>query len=225
MRRVVTLYRSSVGKKVIMAVTGVVWVGFVVAHMVGNLKAFQGAEKIDHYGEFLREMGAPVFGHGQLLWVLRIGLIVTIVVHVLAATQLTLMSWRARPVSYKVAPHMELSYASRTMRWGGVIIGLFVIYHLMHFTVGNVHPDFEPGGVHHNLVVGFRSWPVALVYIVAMGALAVHLYHGVWSMFQTLGINHPKYNRYRRPLAAVLAAAVFVGFVSVPIGVLAGAIQ
>ena len=225
MRRVVTLYRSSVGKKVIMAVTGVVWVGFVVAHMVGNLKAFQGAEKIDHYGEFLREMGAPVFGHGQLLWVLRIGLIVTIVVHVLAATQLTLMSWRARPVSYKVAPHMELSYASRTMRWGGVIIGLFVIYHLMHFTVGNVHPDFEPGGVYHNLVVGFRSWPVALVYIVAMGALAGHLYHGVWSMFQTLGINHPKYNRYRRPLAAVLAAAVFVGFVSVPVGVLAGVIQ
>ncbi len=225
MRRVVTLYRSSVGKKVIMAVTGVVWVGFVVAHMVGNLKAFQGAEKIDHYGEFLREMGAPVFGHGQLLWVLRIGLIVTIVVHVLAATQLTLMSWRARPVSYKVAPHMELSYASRTMRWGGVIIGLFVIYHLMHFTVGNVHPDFVARGIYHNIVTGFQAWPVGLAYTVAVGALAFHLYHGVWSLFQTLGVNHPDYNRFRRRLAAVIAVLVFVGFVSVPVAVVTGVLQ
>lgn len=225
MRRVVSLYRSTVGKKVVMAVTGVIWVGYVLAHMFGNLKAFQGAEKIDHYGEWLREMGGPVLGHGQGLWLFRAVLILAILLHVTAAYQLTRISWSARPVKYQQAPHMELSYASRTMRWGGVILLLFVIFHILHFTTGNAHPDFVAGGVYHNLVVGFSSWPVALAYIVAIGALAFHLYHGVWSMFQTLGANHPQYNRWKRPLAAAIAAVVFAGFASVPVGVLTGFIQ
>ncbi|HEX9728192.1 MAG TPA: succinate dehydrogenase cytochrome b subunit [Gemmatimonadales bacterium] len=225
MRHVVTLYRSSVGKKVIMAVTGVVWVGYVIAHMMGNLKAFQGAERIDAYGEFLREVGVPLFGHGEVLLLARVVLIISIGLHVLCAWQLTRMSQVARPVSYRQAPHLELSYASRTMRWGGVMIALFVIFHLMHFTIGNIHPDFVPGGVYHNLVAGFQSWPIAIVYIVAVGALGFHLYHGVWSTFQTLGANHPTYNRYRRWVAAVIAVAVFAGFASVPAAVLAGILR
>ena len=225
MRRVMTLYRSSVGKKVLMAVSGLVWVGYVIAHMVGNLKAFQGPEKIDGYAEFLREMGAPVFGRGEVLWVLRSVMIAAFVTHVVLAYQTTRMSQRARPVSYERTPHMEISYASRTMRWGGVFLLLFIVYHLMHFTFGNVHPEFVPGAVYNNLITGFRSVPIVLIYLAALVSLGFHLYHGVWSIFQTLGANHPRYNRIRRPLAAVIAVGVAVGFASVPIGVLTGALR
>lgn len=225
MRRVVTLYRSTVGKKALMAVTGIIWVGYVIAHMIGNLKAFQGPEQIDGYAEFLREVGAPVLGHSQFLWIARLVLIAAIGIHVLAAWQLTRVSWAARPVKYRRPPHLELEYASRTMRWGGVIILAFVIFHILHFTTGNAHPDFVEGAVYQNLVSGFRSWPVALAYIVAVGALGFHLYHGVWSIFQTLGANHPQYNRARRQLAAVIAVAVFAGFASVPVAVLTGILR
>ena len=225
MRRVIALYYSSVGKKVLMAVSGLVWVGFVIAHMIGNLKVFQGPEKIDAYAEFLREVGAPAFGHGELLWIGRAIMIVAFLTHTLLAYQTTRLSQQARPVSYRRKPHMEMALASRTMRWGGVFLLLFVVYHLMHFTFGNAHPDFQPGGVHHNLVTAFQSVPIAFVYIAAVIALGFHLYHGVWSIFQTLGVNHPRYNRIRRPLAALIALAVTVGFVSVPVGVLTGVIS
>lgn len=225
MRRVTGLYGSSVGKKALMAVSGLVWVGYVIGHMLGNLKAFQGPEKIDHYAEFLREMGAPVFGHGQALWLVRVVMIVAMITHVVLAYQTSRVSWDARPVKYRRAPHMELSSASRTMRWGGVALALFVAFHLMHLTYGSVHPDFRPGGVYHNLVTGFQWWPVTVVYVAAMGALGLHLYHGVWSIFQTLGLNHARYNRYRRPVATLIAVAVSLGFVSVPVGVLVGVLR
>lgn len=225
MRRVITFYRSSVGKKVLMAVSGLVWVGFVIAHMVGNLKAFQGPERIDAYAEFLREMGAPIFGRGELLWIGRAVVIVAFFTHVILAYQTTRLSRQARPVKYARTPHMEMAYASRTMRWGGVFLLLFVVYHLMHFTFGNAHPDFQPGRVYQNLVTGFQSVPIVLIYITAVIALGFHLYHGVWSIFQTLGANHPLYNRIRRPLAAVVAIVVTVGFASVPVGVLTGVIS
>jgi len=225
MRRVLSLYRSSVGKKILMAATGVVFVLFVLAHMYGNLKAFYGPEKFNHYAEFLREVGAPMFGHGQLLWIFRIVLLAAVAIHVLMALQLWLMSRAARPVPYaKGLRPEESTYASRTMRWGGVILAAFVTYHLLHFTVGTVHPDFVPGAAYENLVIGFQSWPVVLAYTVAMAALCLHLYHGVWSALQTLGANHPRYNRYRRPLAVVVAGVVFVGFMSVPVAVVAGII-
>lgn len=226
MRRVLSLYRSSVGKKILMAGTGVLFVLFVIGHMLGNLKAFQGAEKFDHYAEFLREAGAPILGHGQLLWIVRAILIAAVVVHVLPALQLWRVSALARPVAYarRLVPE-ESTYASRTMRWGGVILLLFVIYHIMHFTVGSVHPDFVSGAAHRNLVVGLQVWWVAVAYMVAMGALCLHLYHGVWSGLQTLGANHPRYNRYRRPLAVLAAIIVFAGFVSVPVAVLTGVIS
>ncbi len=226
MQRVFNLYRSSVGKKVMMAATGVVFLQFVIVHMFGNLKAFQGAEKFDRYAEFLREMGAPIFGRGQVLWIFRIGLLLAVTVHIIAAVQLWRMSKRARPIKYSHRLDAGAStYASRTMRWGGIIIVLFVVYHLLHLTVGTVHPDFVPGSPYHNLVAGFQWWPVPIAYIVAMCALATHIYHGVWSGFQTIGANHPRYNSLRRPFAALVAMTTFLGFVSIPVSVLAGILK
>ena len=156
MRRVVHFYRSTVGKKVAMAASGAVLFGWIIGHMLGNLKTFQGPEHINEYAEGLRTVGGPFFGPGQLLWLIRLVIIACVAIHILAALQLWVLSRRARPVGYHTPPHLELSYASRTLRWGGVIIVLYVVYHLMHFTVGNVHPDFRPGDVYHNLVVGFH---------------------------------------------------------------------
>lgn len=225
MRRVVHFYRSTVGKKVAMALSGAVLFLWVIAHMLGNLKTFQSPEKINAYAEGLRTIGEPFFGPGQVLWLVRLVLIACVAIHILAALQLWLLSRAARPVGYHTPPHLELSYASRTLRWGGVIIFLYVAYHLLHFTWGTAHPDFIPGDVYHNLVVGFQAWPVAAVYVLAVGALGFHLYHGVWSTLQTLGLNHPRYNRYRRAVAAVVAVGLFVGFVSVPVAVLAGVLR
>ncbi len=223
MRRVLNIYRSTVGKKVLMAVSGVIFTGFVLGHMYGNLKAFFGPETFNHYAEFLREMGAPLFMHGQLLWVFRIVLLLAVLIHVVPALQLWLLSKSARPVNYaRKLDTQETNIAARTMIWGGLLIATFVVLHILHLTTGNLHPDFVPGDAYNNLVVGFQWVPVPILYIVVMATLCFHLYHGVWSALQTLGINHPRYNKYRRPLALVVAAVVFVGFVSVPVGVLAG---
>jgi succinate dehydrogenase / fumarate reductase cytochrome b subunit len=225
MRRVAALYSTTVGKKFAMAITGAILFGFVVVHMWGNLKAFWGPEKINHYAEELRTLGAPFFGYGQALWVLRIVLLICVGVHILAATQLTLRSWAARPVAYKNPPHLELSYASRTMRWGGVIIALYVVYHLMQFTWGNLLPGFVPGDVYANLIRGFSSIPVVIVYLVALVALMLHLYHGLWSALQTVGVSHPQYDRLLHGLAAVVAVLLFVGFAVVPLSVITGVLK
>lgn len=223
MRRVLNIYRSTVGKKVLMAVSGAIFTGFVLGHMYGNLKAFFGPETFNHYAEFLREMGAPLFMHGQLLWLFRIVLLLAVLIHVLPAIQLWLLGKSARPINYaRKLDTQETNIAARTMIWGGLLIGTFVVLHILHLTTGNLHPDFVPGDAYNNLVVGFRWLPVPILYIVVMAAICLHLYHGVWSALQTLGINNPRYNGYRRPLAVVVAAVVFVGFISVPVGVLAG---
>jgi succinate dehydrogenase / fumarate reductase, cytochrome b subunit len=223
MRRVVNLYRSSVGKKVMMALTGLILFGFIVLHMLGNLKAFQGPGKFDAYGEFIRAVGGPVVPEYGVLWAIRIVLLAAVFVHIVAAVQLWRQSGAARRIRYEKLHDVSFSYASRTMRWGGVIIGLFVVYHILHFTTGHVHPDFT-GSVHANLVVGFQQWPVALFYILAVGALALHLYHGLWSATQTLGANHPRYNHLRRPFAFGIAFFIFIGYVSVPVAVMTGII-
>ena len=225
MRRVAALYSTTVGKKFTMAITGAILFVFVVVHMLGNLKAFWGPDKLNHYAEGLRSLGAPFFGHGQLLWVLRVVLLACVAIHMLAATQLTLRSWAARPVGYRNKPHLELSYSSRTMRWGGMIIGLYVVYHLMHFTWGNAHPHFVPGDVYANLITGFQSVPVVAVYLVALVMLMLHLYHGLWSALQTVGVSHPEYDRMVHGLAAVVAVLLFVGFAVVPVSVLAGILK
>lgn len=226
MRRLFSLWDATVGKKIAMAVTGVILIGFVVGHMIGNLKVFQGREAFNHYAEGLRTFGDPFFGYGQLLWLVRLVLLAAVLVHILAAVQLTIRSKRARPVGYKrYDGDLVFSYASRTMTWGGIIILLFVIYHLMHLTFGNVHPDFVHGDAYHNFVRGFRSWPVSLAYIATMIPLGFHLYHGFWSMLHSFGATSPRYNRWRRPVAAALALAVVLGNISFPVAVLTGIVS
>lgn len=207
-----------------MALTGLFLFGWIAGHMAGNLKAFQGEEKFDAYAEFLRTMGAPIFSTGQLLWINRAVLVLAAGLHIWAAIRLTRMARAARPVGYRRPVHLEETYASRTMRWGGVIILAFVIYHIMHLTLGTVHQDFRAGAPYHNLVAGFQVPVVALVYAVAVTALGFHLYHGILSALQTLGISHDKINRMRGAVSALCAAAIVIGFLSVPIGVLAGVI-
>lgn len=225
MERLQSLPQSSVGKKILMAVTGIVLIGFVVGHMLGNLKAYLGAEHFNAYAHFLRTVGEPAIPENGVLWIARVVLLASVGIHIWAAVSLTRMSRAARPDRYAKGNDLAFSYASRTMRWGGVILLAFVVFHLLHLTTGNAHPDFRPEDPYHNFVTGFRSVPVAFAYIVAMTALAFHLYHGTWSVTQTLGIDNPRFERFRRPAALVLAAAVFLGNVSFPLAVLAKVIQ
>jgi succinate dehydrogenase / fumarate reductase cytochrome b subunit len=213
-------FGSSIGRKVVMAVTGLILFGFVLGHMLGNLQVYLGPEALNHYAVFLRQML-----HGTGLWVVRAVLLASVSLHIWAATSLTLESWRARPIGYREQKWKESTYASRTMRWGGVIIFLFVIYHLLHFTTGTAHPNFIEGDVYHNFVTGFQSVPVSIAYIVAMIALGLHLRHGVWSMCQTLGVSHPRYIRLAHIAAWGFAVLIVVGNISFPVTVLAGIVK
>ena len=209
-----------------MAVTGIVLFGFVLVHMLGNLKLYQGAEKINGYAEWLREVGSPVLPHSGLLWIARIVLLGAVVVHVTAATQLTLKNRRARPERYQRRASIQSTYATRTMRWGGVIIALYVLYHLAHLTWGTAHPSFVAGDVYGNVVSGFQIWWVSAIYIVAQLALGSHLYHGLWSMFQSLGWWESSNPRdWRRRFAQVFAGIITLGNLSFPLAVLAGVVQ
>jgi len=219
------LWGTMVGKKVVMAVTGIVLVGFVIAHMLGNLKIFLGAQAIDTYAAFLRTMGEPLFPYSVLLWVVRIVLLTCVALHITAAVQLTRMSRAARPHGYDTKESIATTYAARTMRWSAVIVVLFIVYHLLHLTGGVV--GWEPGqfrdlSVYHNVVAGFSVWYVSLFYIVAMACLCLHLDHGIWSLLQTLGWNNARTTSTLRTLSREVALAVFVGFISVPVAVLAG---
>jgi len=221
----VALWSTMVGKKVAMAVTGIVLVGFVIAHMLGNLKIFLGAEAIDAYAVFLRTMGEPLFPYRALLWGVRIVLLACVALHITAAVQLTRMNWAARPQAYDTKDSIATTYAARTMRWSAVILVLFVVYHLLHLTAGVV--GFQPGAfrdlsVYHNVVAGFSVWYVSLFYIIAMACLCLHLDHGIWSLLQTLGWNSARTTSTLRRLSRGVALVVFVGFISVPGAVLAG---
>ena len=217
MSAVSEFFGSSMGKKVVMAVTGIILFGFVVAHMVGNLQVYLGREVMNQYAVFLREVG-----HGAGLWVARLGLLAAAGLHIWAATSLTLINRSARPVGYREKQSLEATYAARTMRWSGVILLLFVAYHLAHFTFGNAHPDFRHGDVYHNFIVGFRQPLASAFYVAAMLCLGLHMYHGVWSMLQTLGLSHPRYNHIRHAFATFISAVVVVGNVSFPVAVLTG---
>jgi succinate dehydrogenase / fumarate reductase, cytochrome b subunit len=223
--RVLALWSSVIGKKVVMAVTGAVLILFVIAHMVGNLKIFSGPEEINAYSRFLREVGWPELGYGQLLWIVRSVLFICVVLHITAATQLTIMNREARPVGYGVKKNVETTWGALTMRWGGVLLLVFIVFHLFHLTAGMV--GFEPGQFEHlmvyqNVVAAFQVWWVSLFYIVAMAALCLHLDHGIWSGLQTLGWVNQDNTKGVRTVSRIVAVIIFAGFVSVPVSVLAG---
>ena len=218
-------YRSAIGKKAVMAVTGVILFGWIFLHMVGNLKLYFGPEKMNQYAVWLRDLGAPLLPHEGALWLMRILLIVCVVLHIHAAYALTIMNRKARPVGYRDRDYLAATYAARTMRWGGVIILLFVIYHLLHLTTGQAHPTFIKNDVYYNVVSGFQRWWVSAIYIVAQLALALHLYHGLWSMFNSVGLNHVRFNPWRRTFATSFAVIVALGNISFPIAVLLGVVR
>ncbi len=223
---IVDVYRSGVGKKYVMAISGMVLLGFVVAHTIGNLKLYVGREEMNFYGEWLRDIGYPALPHSGLLWILRLGLIVALALHLHAAWGLTRMNRKARPQRYQSKrDYVAANFAARTMRWTGIIVLLFIGFHLLDLTFGPANPNFVAGDPYANVVASFRRVPVALFYIVANLALGLHLYHGCWSMFQSLGVNNQRFNHWRRYVAIGLALFVVVGNVSFPVAVLAGLVS
>lgn len=218
-------YRSAIGKKAVMAVTGLILFGWIFAHMVGNLKLYMGPEHLNEYAHFLRTMFGPAVPETGMLWLSRIVLLVAVIFHIHSAYALTMMNRAARPVGYRDRQYAKASYASRTMRWGGVIILLFVIYHVLHLTTGQAHHDFREGDVYHNVVSGFRIWWVAAAYIIANLALGLHLYHGVWSMFSSLGVTHKRFENWRRTFATAFAVLITAGNLSFPLSVLLGFVR
>jgi len=209
---------SSIGRKVVMALTGLVLFGYVVVHMLGNLQIYLGPQALNAYAVKLREMPA-------LLWGVRGLLLVSVLLHVWAAASLTRTNMSARRIGYREQRHRESTYASRTMRWSGVILLLFIVYHLLHLTLGTVHPSFVPGDVYHNVVSGLRTGIAPFFYILAMLALGLHMYHGVWSLLQTVGLSHPRYDRLRYAFAAFITAVVVLGNLSFPIAALTGLVK
>lgn len=218
-------YKSSIGKKTVMAITGVALFGFVLGHMIGNLKLYLGAEAMDGYAVFLRELGHPGLPEGGALWVARIGLLLAVILHIDSATRLTIMNRKARTVSYEEKHLAAGKYAARTMRWGGIIVALFIVFHILDLTTGHLNPAFEHGAVYNNLVASFSRWWVSLFYIVANIALGFHLYHGLWSMFQSLGLNHRKFNSWRRDFATAFAVLITLGNISFPLAVMMGVVK
>jgi succinate dehydrogenase / fumarate reductase cytochrome b subunit len=211
---------STIGKKIVMAGTGIVLFGFVFVHMLGNLQIYLGAEALDAYAVFLHEVL-----HGGGLWIARAILLACLIGHVWAAVSLTLADRAARPVGYREWEPRESTWASRMMRWSGVVILIFVVYHLLDFTIGTVNPGFERGKVFRNVVASFQVVPVSLFYIAAMLLLWSHLRHGVWSMLRTLGLSHPRYERLARRAAAAFATIVVAGNISFPLAVLFGVVK
>ena len=222
------LYGTAVGKKYAMAISGLMLVGFVIAHMVGNLKMYLGQKDFDHYAEFLRDLLVPILPRTVLLWLLRFGLLAAVGVHIHAAYSLTVLNRKARSVKYQSPRDYQVAtFASRTMRWTGIIVFLFVIWHLADLTWGFANAigtdgTFVRGEAYDNVVRSFERVPVSVLYIIANIALGTHLFHGVWSLFQSMGWNHPKFKKWRKNIAIGVATVVVVGNVSFPIAVLAG---
>ncbi len=227
-------YSTAVGKKYVMAITGIIGIGFVVSHMIGNLKVYIGTVEeqgqqvydIDVYGEFLRELLVPILPYSVLLWILRLVLIGAVLLHIHAAYSLTILNRQARPVKYQSSRDYQVaSFASRSMRWTGIIVLLFLVWHLADLTWGWLNPDFVRGEVYRNIDASLSRVPVAVLYIVANVALGIHLFHGTWSLFQSMGWSNPRFNQWRKGIAAGVATLIVVGNVSIPIMTLAGVID
>lgn len=219
MQLVRNFWQSQIGKKVVMAITGLIGVGFVLGHMVGNLQMFQSAAKMNAYGYFLKHTV------GGALWAVRGVLIAAVVLHVVAAVQLTRQQQAARPKGYAKWEPQISSFASRTMRWGGFLLLAFIVFHILHFTTLSIFRDYSETDVYNNVVKAFSIPWVAGFYVLSMGALALHLFHGAWSSFRTLGLNRPSARPTHRTVATLVAAIVTLGFAAVPLGVLFGAVK
>ena len=219
-----TVWDSSVGKKTVMAVSGLIMLLYLVVHMIGNLKIFFGAADFDGYAGWLRTIGEPALHYAWFLWILRAVLIVAVVAHATAAVQLSIRDRRARPVRY-VHRRPKATFATSTMRWGGVILALFVVWHLLDLSIGVANPDFEAGKPYHNVVVDFQIWWVNLIYIAAVLALGLHINHGFWSASQTLGITSPVRDRAIKAVGSTLAVVITAGFVMVPVAVMTGLVS
>jgi succinate dehydrogenase / fumarate reductase cytochrome b subunit len=220
------VWSSAVGKKWVMAVSGLGMLGFVLAHLFGNAKMYLGAAEYNHYAESLKQLLVPIMPEGLVLWLFRFGLIVFLALHVVSAAQLTAMNRRARPTRYQSSrDYIAANFASRSMRWTGLIMFLFIAFHLANLTFGWLVPGFVREDVYGNVVASFEQWPIAVIYIAANIAVAIHLFHGTWSVFQSLGLNNPRYNGVRRGVAAGTATVVAVVNCSFPIMVLAGVVH
>jgi len=222
--RAARFYEAPIGKKAVMAITGVMLVGYVVAHMLGNLQIYSSnPAQINTYAAFLHNPA-----NALLLWGARTALLAAVILHVTASVQLWLQNRAARPVAYVKKDDVPASYAARTMIWSGPIVAAFVIFHVLHLTVGAVLPLRDVGDnpitpdVRYNVIAGFQNYAVSGFYIFAMILLCLHLYHGMWSMFQSLGISHPRYTRKLKRAAAILAILIAAGNCSIPIAVMTG---
>ena len=218
--RAPSFWASTIGKKIVMAVTGAIMFGFVIVHMLGNLQVFEGPEKLNAYGAFLHSIG-------ELLWPARIVLLIAITLHIIATVQLALRNKQARPIGYSRKQAIASSYASRTMYWSGPIVLAFIIFHLLHLTAGYIHPGaaYIEGDVYHNVVAGFQVWWVSVWYVFAICLLGQHLRHGLWSMFQSVGIHQPQHTAVLKKAAMVIALLIVLGYVSIPISVLLGLVK
>lgn len=218
--RAPNFWQSTNGKKVVMAVTGAIMFLFIIGHVAGNLQIFEGPEKLNTYGHFLHSIG-------ELLWPIRIVLLLCVVLHITATVQLALRNKAARPEGYSRKKAINSSYASRTMYWSGPIVLAFIIFHLLHLTAGYIEPgaQFIEGDVYHNVVSGFQVWWVSVWYIISVSLLGLHLRHGLWSMFQSIGYNHPRHTPLLKKAAFVIALLITLGYISIPIAVLAGVVK
>lgn len=220
-----TFWDSSVGKKTVMAVTGLIMLGYLVAHMAGNLKIFFGPEDFNGYAHWLRTMGEPVLHYEWALWIVRLVLLAAVILHAVSAAQLSRRDIKARPVKY-VHKRPRASYATRTMRWGGIILALFIVWHILDLTTGTVHAgDFQHGQAYQNVVGTFSTWYGNTIYIVAMVALGLHIQHGFWSAAQTLGAGNRNRDRLLKTVANVLALVLTLGFIAVPVAVMTGLVS
>ena len=219
-------YRSAVGKKWVMAVTGIIGIGFVLGHLFGNIKVYFGGDDMNHYGEFLRELLHPLVPRTWFLWVMRFTLIGAILLHLHAAYSLTVMNHRARPKAYAGSrDYVAANFASRTMRWSGIIVLAFIIFHLLDLTGGTTNGDFVRGDPYNNMIATFDRPIVAAFYVLANVLLGIHLFHGAWSMFQSIGINNPRFNDWRKRLAQGIAAVVVIGNCSFPLAATFGILE
>lgn len=213
-----TFYGSTIGKKVAMAVSGLVVVGWLALHMLGNITIFAGREAVNRYAAILAD-------NPPLLWGQRVVLLAALGTHIHAALSLLGRNAGARPVAYKRRKDLATNYAALTMKYGGFTLLAYILYHLAHLTLGVTGLPFVKGDVYNNLILGFQNPVVAGFYILAQCALAMHLFHGIWSLTQTLGVEHPKYNPLRKQVAVVLTGVIVCGFLSIPLAVQAGVLQ